>query len=176
MQHPTKGNCIMPKTDVTPTGTGDLAAPDTFPVLTEVERWLTEPGYVIPWPSQDAETAAADINRQLLESDDPLATRAAGLKLEQAVGVSFQLRSVRFLPSDETSGAAAGGAYAILEGPSADGELLTLITGSQKVLAAALALVKRNQLGRWVMVQQGGTSARGRDFYELVAGNEPFAS
>lgn len=164
---------------VTPAEAGSVTTAgeaENFPVLTQVERWLTEPGYVIPWPERDADQSQADIARQLLESEDPLAERSAGLKVEDAVGVSFQLRSVRFLHSDESSGADPGGAYAILEGPTADGELVTIITGSRKVLAAALALVKRNQLGRWVQVVKGGTSSRGRDFFELAAGNEPFAS
>lgn len=145
-----------------------------FPTLREVERWLTEPGYVIPWPE---DTAAHDIARQVLEADDPLFDMSdlpEGLKVEQNVGLNFQLNSVGFRPSDEKSGAAKGGAFAILSGVTMDGEQVTLITGSQRILAAALAMVKKNRLGQWVKVASDKSQGRGRDFYFLVHGDEPF--
>ena len=152
---------------------GQLA---TWSALGEVERWLTEPGYVIAWPEQDPADAQASINRSIIDGEgDPLASdEQTATKLEDAVGLSFALFSVEFRPSDESSGADAGGAYAILKGSTADGEAIVLVTGSAKVLARCVAIVKRGQLGRWVEVSRGGVSRQGRTFYDLVAGAEPF--
>jgi hypothetical protein len=151
---------------------------ERFSPIDEVSRWLTEPDYIIPWPEQNAEDAVASINAGVLAQEDPLATQEGdALKVEAAVGISFQLVEVQLRPSDPTSGADEGGAYAILRGPTADGELVTIITGAQKVMARAIALVRREQLGRWVMIQAGkDTTRQGRTFYDLVAGSEPFPS
>lgn len=143
-----------------------------------VVRWLTEPGYIIPWPDHDPADAVASINRQVMSQEDPLATAEGdGLKIEQAAGLHFQLLEVELRPSDPTSGADEGGAYSILRGVTRDGEQVVIITGAQKVMARALGLVRRGQLGRWVEVKASTDKTRqGRTFYDLVAGNEPFPS
>ena len=160
-------------TDVEAAPAGGLA---TFPVLAEVERWLTEPGYVIPWPEVDPAAAAAAINASILAGEDPLAPMATDKSDRDAlVGISWQLRSVEFRPSEEDSGAEPGGAYAILKGVTQDGEVITLVTGATKVLARAMAVVKRGKLGSWVMLTRSADKTRsGYHFYDLVTGVEPF--
>jgi hypothetical protein len=165
--------------------TKDKAAVEPWPsggielhtrTLAEVEVWLTQPGYVIPWPDMDPSDASAQINAGILAGEDPLqADGDDASKLEDVEGLSWRILSVDFRPSDASSGADPGGAYAIIKGATADGEAVVLITGSEKVLARCVALVKRNGLGRWVKVVRGAKETRqGRVFFDLVAGNEPF--
>lgn len=164
----------------TTTPTGTVERWDSSRIMTEVARWLTEPGYVIPWPDQDPTEAASDINRQILEMDDPFAptSESGALSTEAAAGLSFELRSVGFRPSDESSGAAKGGAFSIIEGVTADGEKVVIVTGSEKIMAKCIAAIRTKKLGSWVKVTRSeGKTRSGRYFYDLVAGDDqPFAS
>ena len=163
--------------------TKEMVAPKVAPVeawasskvLEEVGRWLTEPGYVIPWPELDPEVAGAEIARRILEAEDPLGGDGSTVSAEQVLGLSFRLTGAGFRPSDPASGAKEGGAYVILEGFTGDGEVVLASCGAGKVVAKTYALVAKGQLGRWVRIVKGDKRTKsGFEFLDLVAGLEPF--
>ena len=163
----------------------EMVAPEVAPVevwsrdkvVDEVAKWLTEPGYSIPWPEIDPEVSSAEINRRILEAEDPFATESELQKAREILGLPFRLTGFGIRPSDPASGAKAGGAYVIIEGHTNHGEAILFQTGAKKVVTKLIAAERKHKMGAWVQIvlgNEGKRSNSGYEFLDLVPAPEPF--
>jgi hypothetical protein len=158
---PGKANTLVPRED----GSLDVAA--VMDMIRKGEKLrLAE-------TEQDSEALAAEILERTMSATSPDALFSDGSLTsgKDYVNRPFQLQTVRFRNSDLDEGI---GIYAILEGVTAHGEIVTISSSATNVVVKVIKGLELNAFPRWVKFTED-TTAKGYKVQNLVSVEAPAA-